>query len=270
MKVIVFMPWYNKKLQKPMRAFASGIPNCEIRDVRQYEDCDIAVIFGLVKKTYSATHTKEVILKKHSGRSLIVMESAFYNRKKYFAIGFSGIHGSADFRSEGASLDRWESMNAPVQPWSNRPKGPMVVCGQLPRDTNVQHTDHVDWCKKTVGYYLKNKIPVLFRPHPRCDDPEIYGVNEKLWDRRKLKHTLKEARGVVIWNSTSGVDAVIAGVPVIAQSHDALSFPVASSTLNPDYLIRPDRDKLFAKIGYAQWTLAEMKEGLPWLHLTRS
>jgi len=269
-KVNVYLPGYNEKLKAVLEAFAEGIPGAELRAMDDYAPSDIAVIFGLVKDSYPQTWPKREILERHEGRSLIVVESAFTLRGQYYAIGFGGIHGGADFRNEDSPNDRWQQMRVRTKRWQRRPKGaPVIVCGQLPRDTNVQETDHIGWVNDTVDYYLERDIPVRFRPHPRIHDPRVYGIPEALWDQQKLGKTLKEARCVVTWNSTTGVDALIAGVPVIACGYGSVSRPMASDRLDPDFLRFPSRRQFFANLGYAQWTLDEMREGLPWRHLTR-
>jgi len=269
MKVTAFYPWYNGKHTKVLYNLTRGIPNANMCDVRKYEECDVAIIFGLVKAAYAPTWYKQKIIDKHKANgTLLVVESAFLNRGKYHAVGWGGIHGNADFKNTNMPGDRWNSFRVKLVDWQKRgPKNPIVVCGQLPRDTNVQDTDHVAWVKETVKYYLSKGIPVRFRPHPRCDDASIYDIPDKLWDRAKIKDTLKTARAVVIYNSTSGIDALRYGVPVIAQGSDAMAAPLASNSLDPKDLIYPDRRQFFFDLAYTQWTQAEMREGATWKHL---
>lgn len=269
--IVVYKAHYNSKLDRVLRAFAAGIPghvNATMGDLRKPKKSKYAVIFGLVKKTYKPTHLKKAVIDLVGLKNVIVLESAFLKRKKYWAAGFGGIHGGADFRAEGKPLDRWKLLDIEPKPWQRRIDGPMVVCGQLPRDTNVQHFDYISWCQETVEYYRSRRIPVVFRPHPRINEPNVYGIPESLFDTNpKLATTLQTARAVVLWNSTSGIDAMLQGVPVIAMGKDALSAPIASTDLDPGKLVYPDRTPLLAKIGYAQWTLNEMLSGKTWKHL---
>jgi len=268
MKVIAYAPQYNEKHTDVLTAFADGAGG-KVRWLEEYEPCDVAVIFGLVKYSFRPTWEKLAILNHHRCRSLIVIESGFTLRGQYWAIGSGGIHGNADFRADNAPDDRWGAMDVDTLPWQRREDGPVIVCGQLPRDTNVQDTDHIRWCRDTVDYYLSKDIPVLFRPHPRIKDASVYGVPEELHDRGKIWRSLETARCVVIWNSTTGVDALINGVPVIACGHGAMAAPMSSSELDLDKLRYPSRQQFFASLGYSQWTLEEMREGLPWRHLSR-
>lgn len=271
MKVIVYKPDYNPKLTTIMKAFAEGVPGAEIRDQRKYKPCDIAVIFGVVKRAYKKTWSKQRILDAHSGRSLIIIESAFVSRGQYWQVGFGGFAGTGDFRNDDMPVDRWLSFNVNSKPWKRRPDGPVVVMGQLPRDTTVQNTDHPKWCRETVRYYESLGQSVLFRPHPRIENAEVYGIPASLHDTRDLQEVLHEARCFVTYNSTTGVDGAVKGVPVIAMDRGSMAWPVANHKLSDIHnLSYPDRDAWLAGLGYSQWSLDEMRAGLPWKHLTRS
>lgn len=276
MKVVVYEPHYNEKHQMVLRALAEGIRACgqdvEVRDLRDYTPCDIAVIFGGMKDAFPPTWPKGEILKRHQGRSLLMVESAFVLRGEYWQIGWGGFAGNADFNLTGDEpIDRWRSFGLRMKPWrKHQAEGPVVVCGQLPHDTQVQDVDHVGWCQSAVEYYQQKGIPVLFRPHPRAKRLSIYGIPERLMDTRKIKETLNEARCFVTWNSTSCVDALRVGVPAITCDPSSIGWPVSRHRLEDvDDLWYPDRTQWLAGLGYAQWNLQEIREGLPWRHLTR-
>jgi len=281
-KVICFEPDYDEKHRTVLRALVAGIPGAEVRPLGAYEPCDVAVIFGLVKRAYKATWAKQAVLDRHpplprgQARRLLVVESAFVRRGDYWAVGWGGINGRADFRSADVPDDRWRAIGVKTRPWRS-PRdvkasrlGPVVVCGQLPRDTNVQDTDHPAWCRHVMAWLAAERIPAVFRPHPRIDDPEVYGIAPALWDTGKIAETLAWARAAVVFNSTSGVDAALAGVPVVAMDCGAFCWPVASHRLEALADPRcPSRRAWLAGLGYSQWSLDEMRAGLPWRHLTR-
>jgi hypothetical protein len=269
MKIIAFEPEYNEKHCDVLRALVAGIPGAEVRTLGEYEPCDIAIIFGAAKDAYPPTWPKREILKKHQGRRLLMVESAFVKRGEYFQVGWNGFAGNADFRNDDMPMDRWEAMGVKTLPWQRR-NGPVVVCGQLPRDTQVQHVDHVGWCRSTVAELRRSGHDVRFRPDPRQNNWSVYHIDRRLIDTRSMDETLADAKCLVTWNSTSAVDALIQGVPVIACHPSSVSYPVATHSIaDINHLRYPSRRNWLAGLGYAQWTLDEMRAGLPWMHLNR-
>lgn len=255
MKVIIYEPDYNEKHRTILRALAAGIPGAQMRPVTSYKPCDVAVIFGGVKKSYPPTWSKRTILDNHKGRSLLMVESGFFRRGEYYQIGWGGAAGHGDFNTgPDTPLDRFHAMQQDrLRPWRLRPNGPVIVCGQLP------DVDHIGWVQKMTQQYP------TFRPHPKTD-VEIYRLPPDVRiDARPLAEVFQDAKCLVTWNSTIATEAAIAGVPTIACDRGSMAWPVAGRfTLD----FTPARAQWLAGLGYSQWTLDEMREGLPWKHLT--
>lgn len=272
-RVAVYFPTYNEKHEAILRDFAAGVPGAVVKPYEQFRpgEADIGVVFGWYKYAFKPTMAKRPIIDYYLSlgkRHLIVVESAFQLRAKYFQVGWDGFAGYADFCNEAMPADRWNGLGLKVTPWQDRPDGPAVVIGQLPRDTQVQDVDHIAWCREAVEEAKRVHGSVIFRPHPRCDDIDIFGIDREIIDLGKLRSTLSKAKCVITWNSTTGVDALIAGVPVVAMEHGSVSWPLASHSIDAP-LVRPTRSQWLAGIGYSQWERHEMREGLPWNHLTR-
>lgn len=275
MRVVIYEPSYNEKHCSVLRNFAAGIPGAIVKKLEEFEpgDGDIGVIFGWYKYAYKPTMAKKPIIDYYRSlgkRRLIIIESGFQLRGQYYQIGWDGFAGHADFVSDGVSPDRWNRMPIRSKPWRDRVPGNVLVIGQLPRDTQVQDVDHIKWCQETVREcrFLFGTKTVVFRPHPKCDGPGIYGIDKRFIEQGKLRESLHKAERVVIWNSTTGVDALLAGVPVVAMDEGAMAWPVASHAL--DHRLKyPSRRQWLASLGYSQWNRLEMRRGAPWLHLTQ-
>lgn len=265
MRVVAFLPEYCSTQAGIVNAIAQGIPGCKIGTLGKYQPCDIAVVLGSVKKAYKPTHAKAEILDRHKGHRLIMIESAFVNRANYYQVGWGGYAGNGDFVSDGVPSDRWDSFGIEVFPW--RKTGDYVlVCGQLLRDTQVQDVDHAKWCRDTVNQLQANGYKVVFRPHPK-EEKKSYGIPAKLFDSGTLDNALDNALATVVWNSTSAIDSIIRGVPVVVGHKSCMAWPMASTSI--DSLRYPSRRQFLAGIGYSQWTLEEMRRGDTWRHLTR-
>ena len=274
MKVRVFEPWYNKGHRTLLRAFAEGIPGAEVCDVRQYQECDDAVIFDMVKDAYEPTQTKAEIIRRHRG-GLLVVEMGYVNRGAggYYSIGWNGINGGADFRNADMPGDRWRGLGVDLKP--SRIPGAntyVVVCGQVPWDVSVQNFAHIKWCRETVEWFLERNVRVCLRPHPKVVNRGVgHGVDAGLISRRDLEVDLMNALSFVTFNSNCGVDAVIDGVPTVAVDRGSMVYGLAHRTIE-DYqqIIADQRRQQWAhNLAYCQWTINEMRAGLPWRHLSR-
>lgn len=269
MTIRVYYPDYNPKHETIMRAVAKGIPGATVHEVKDYQPSDVAVIFGWWKKAYTPTMAKRTIIRGQQANrgKLLVIESAFVQRGLYYQAGWGGFAGNADFRLTGREpLDRWRKIGMDVKQWQFRPQGPVVLMGQLPRDTQVQHFDYRQWARETYKELKRQGGEVLFRPHPKDKEAHLFSIP---CDSRDLNETLRDARAVVTYNSTSAVDAVLAGVPAVACSDSSIAWPVTSHTLNMSQLARPDRTHWLAGLGYSQWTLDEFRNGDAWRWLSR-
>jgi hypothetical protein len=269
--VHVYVPKYNPKHEQILRAVAKGIPGAKVLPLGRYQPSDIAVIFGAYKYTFDKTLPKREILEKHKGRRLLMVESGFVKRGELYQVGWGGFAGNADFNlSSQESLDRWESFNVPVHEWRTPGYGKYaLVMGQLPRDTQVQDTDHREWCRQVVAHYAAIGQPVKFRPHPRAPD-DWFGIpHQYRSEAESLEDALEDTEFVVTYNSTSAVDCVLRGVPVVAVDRGSISWPMASHCYHPGELVRPDRERWLAGLGYSMWGVKEMASGVVWEHLNK-
>lgn len=272
MKVTVYYPTYNEKHERILRDFAAGVPGAEVKRAEDFsrDDGDIGVVFGWYKHAFAPTLAKRPIIEHYTSlgpRRLILVESAFQLRAEYFQVGWDGFAGYADFRNGDCPGDRWGQFGIKAKPWKQDGDYALVI-GQLPRDTQVQDVNHLAWCGWAVQEAARVHGKALFRPHPKVQDPIDYGIDESLIQKGSLKEGLAGAKCVVTWNSTTGVDAVIAGVPVVAMDTGAMAYPMASHSI-AGKLRRPSRRNWLYGLGYSQWKPSEMREGKPWIHLTR-
>lgn len=253
-----------------LNAFAEGL-NCEykIEDLfKGYKSCDIAVTFGVYKRSAKSGQMNGEIFDKHKG-PIVVIELGFVHRDRYFMVGFNGLNGRADFKNENSPPDRWNKLDVQLQ---ERQTGKnIIVCGQKRNDASVQHSKHEKWLQNTVKYILTHsKSPVIFRPHPLENPKKAVRVKFKhlQYSKRPFEEDLKNCKAVVTYNSNSGVEAIIAGVPAFAFDEGSMIWPICNKKLkNIDNPAFPDRIQWANNLAYTQWTMEEMRQGLPQAHL---
>lgn len=227
-----------------------------------YDDPDIAVVFGVYKSKVPISFPRGEIIKKHRQRNkdVIVLETGYVNRgdgeNHYYAAGFNGLNGRADFKNKNMPDAR---LFFDLKPWRNSGSH-VLLCGQVPWDASVEGTDHVAWLNTTYDH-LKRATwrDVIYRPHPDIEKPS-----------EPLEAVLKRSWAVVTFNSNSAVDAVLQGIPVFAFDEGSMAYSVANKDLS--LISEPrlfDRHQWACDLSYSQWTPQEMRDGKTWAHLFR-
>lgn len=272
MKINCFYPSYSEKHTEILEAFAQGC-GANMVPLESYEPCDIAVIFGIHKEAYPPTMAKKPIIDKHNKpKKLIVIESAFTHRGEYYQVAWNGFAGTGDHCAKKSPPDRFNKLCIARQPMTYRKDGKVILCAQLPRDTQVQNFNYIHWVQKTFSALQRKGHDVLFRPHPRDKEIEQFKIHHSFHDTNKrIAKTLLTAKAVVTYNSTSAVDSLICGIPPVASHPSSIAYPVSHNDISQigKTLNEKKIEQWFYDLAYSQWTLDEMREGLTWRHLTK-
>ena len=222
-----------------------------------YEPCDIAVMWGMEKLRFPDSLCRKKIVEDHGDKPFVRMERGYMCREIYENVGLNGMWGYADYRNENSPPDRFRRLGLEIRPWRHS-DGHVLVIGQVPWDTAVQHIDFKDWALKTIKHYEAQGRKVLFRPHPLID--------------RKMTRTLQEdlegAALTVAFTSTSAVESLLAGVPTIVHDPQAICWKLCGKDVISEG-DTPDREQFFYDLAYTQWTHKEIAEGEAWAHLFR-
>ncbi len=235
--------------------------------------CDVAVVFGRGKHRVPASWPREAVIRNQVAhqRPYILLEKGFVKRDEYFHVGWNGHNNNADFRNEGSPPDRWEKLGVELKPWDTG-GDTVLLCGQVPWDSTVEHTDHRLWLRETYRALIRlSDAKVVFRPHPLGPSAaDIFegNLSEVSLSDKDLEADFARAWSIVTYNSTVGTDAAIAGKPVFVENDASMAWPVANrDILDIDVPKRIERQQWANDLAYAQWTLAEMESGECWEHL---
>jgi hypothetical protein len=249
-------------VSKQLVAFSKGLErhghSPEVRLPGHVAPCDLAVTWGVKRR-----------LEMLSGRRALVLERGYLGDRlgKWTSAGFDGLNGFADFLNAGKGPERFDRHYGPdfLKPWRESPKGNLVVImGQVRGDASLRGMNIDLWYRQVAERLQRCGHRVGFRPHPLFKSAL---PNAKVVP---LSGTLEEALGrakwVVTYNSNSGVDSVVAGVPTVTCDAGSMAFPVTGHdpVHEPP---RPDRTAWAARMAWAQWTMDELASGEAWEHL---
>lgn len=176
---------------------------------------------------------------------------SFKNSGKYYQASI----GKIGWLPENAPGDRAWALNTKLGARSNE-DGPIVVCGQVPCDAQhgLSADELVDELKTILARNGLRPEDTYWRPHPQaepCPTPE--GFMPHTGDKHDVLHG---AGQVVVYNSTLGLEALLAGRNVLC--HPSAFYAKEANLWNDGF---DSRQCLLHRVAYAQWTEGEIRSG---------
>ena len=259
----------------------------KVKDPINYPDCDLIFTHGVPKRALSGFGFMNKLFKQQSkrGGSILVMDGGYVKRdsdvgsdKGHYSLGFNGLNGRAKFVCEDMPSNRWDKLGVALKPWrKSGKKDYILVCGQLGRDSSVQHItpSYEKWLQKTV-LKIKNHTSreVIYRPHPKPNPVLLSGTTLSKNLKEPLEKDFKNCHLVVAANSNSLVEASVHGIPALAFDEGSmvwdhcLQAPPNNQGLREIENPRTFNRKIWANnLAYSQWNKQEMASGEAWQHL---
>jgi hypothetical protein len=170
---------------------------------------------------------------------------------------------------------RSRSKKAATAPPSAAPEavklaGSVLVIGQMPHDSShgMNSTQLAEWAEGAfeLAHEFYPDAGVVWRPHPKSAS-----VTPKGFDRVSNPHqetiaeAIEAARLVCVYSSTAGLEALIAGCPVVAWGPSCYRDLCAK----PGEIAEAEHpgveavEALLERIAYTQWSLDELATGEP-------
>lgn len=228
-------------------------------------DGDLLVIWN----RYGDGHGHAERFERAGGR-VIVAENGYCGRdgqgRQYYALSAAWHQQPLiDFVDEGGSVpSRFAALGLEVKPWREGGEH-VLVCAQ--RGFGVRpYCQESRWPGHVANELRKHtKRPIRIRPHP-----EDRNVPPKDRTQRRLEDDLVNCWAVVVWSSTAGVKALLAGVPVFRCGPNFIAEGAARHGIaeieNP---FMGDRLPALERVAYGQWSVEEIEQGLPFKLMQR-
>ena len=234
---------------------------------------DVAVIWSMLWAGRMRPNQEVYATFRRQGKPVIVAEVGMIQRGQTWKIGINGT-GIDSYNFDNLIADRAISLDLKLQPWRN---GSNIVIAMQRQDSEQWHglPPMNQWLESTVAEIRKHSDrPVVIRSHPRsgCNIPPGCLIDRPhftagSYDDFDFNRVLESAHCVVNWNSGPGSQALIAGVPAFVGP-DSLASTIANWNLaqieNPP---RPDRSVWLEQLAHTEWTVEEIKTGLPFRRL---
>ena len=244
--------------------------------INRDEDCDVAVIWSVLWSGRMASNRKIWDSFRQRNRPVVVIEVGGLKRNSTWKIGINGINRDADFANDNFDDQRWPKFNIQFKPW--RKSGDhIIILGQHDASHQwINKPDMAEWIGQQITEIRRyTDRAILVRPHPRS----TFQINEKkftnvtvghpqrdrdTYDDTDFKKILASAWAVVNYSSNPAIESVINGVPVFV-SESSLCYDVGNHSLKDmEQPLMPQREQWANKLAYTEWTVPEIREGLPW------
>jgi hypothetical protein len=195
------------------------------------------------------------------GGTVIVAENGYLGAdetgNQLYALAIGGHNGSGQLAVGGT--ERFAALNIELKPW-REDGGHILVCPNrsFGRPDMIMPATWAADVRKRLAKFTHREIRV--RPHPGNEKP-----------KKPLADDLANAWAVVVWASSAGVQALVAGIPVVCESpywickHAAIPMDEIEA---PG--AKPDRMSALNRLAWAQFSLAEIKSGEAFGHLLRT
>lgn len=204
-----------------------------------------------------------------AGKRVLVMEHGYIgNRNVWTSLGWNGLNGRAQFAPAKDSSRFKKHFSDLLKPWNPAGSYALLV-GQVEGDASLGGIDFRSWATGVAAKIADAfQLPVKFRPHPVAlengQKPNLEGCETI---RGTLAETLGGAAVVVTFSSNAGVDAMLAGKPLVTFDSGAMAYPIAAHDLTIQS--EPPRRQWADELAWRQFNVAEIRSGLAWEHASQ-
>lgn len=194
-----------------------------------------------------------------AGGTVLVAENGYLGAddqgRQHYALSAHGHNGSG---YGPQFIGRFAKLGIQSQPWKTDGES-ILVRGQRGIGTK-EMASPANW-HVNAGRLLKQRqaLPVVVREHPGRHEP-----------RPPIAEDLGRAAGCVIWCSSVGVKALIAGVPVWYDAPHWICEQAGRRLADDPHLANPLRDDglrmaALERMASLQWSVAELESGEPFV-----
>ena len=280
MRVCLYNEYGALNSQEVFNAFRQGLALNGDTEVKSFEEADVVVIWSILFVGRMAPNNEIWVRAKKENKPVVVLEVGALKRGVTWKVGINGINRKATF-VQPFEENRFEKLNLRLSPWKEDRKGAITIFTQRPDSEQWKGMyaveTYVQNLHKEVRKYSNRKI--IVRPHPRdritdwnllsglgmnFSIPKPIGVD--MFDHDDI---FEKTYCAINYSSGPSIQAVMAGIHTLC-SQDSLAFDVSEKIENIETPLNKDRTDWCNMIAHTEWTVDEIKKGIPWCHLKKS
>lgn len=237
----------------------------------QQPTADVAVFYGMADGLRQAFDDYVA-----AGLKAVYVDLGYWHRMVngrsdgYHKVSVNSRHPTAYFQNIKHNDHRARAMGLKIK----EPKGRgqfIMVAGMSGKAAEFEGFAPEEWESRAIGQLSGCGMEVIYRPKPSwAQSTDLTG--ESTQHVRNLVDGFVGCHGVATHHSNVAVDALIEGLPVYCEEGVAsvLSTPsiiALAGTTGKDSLAKADRHQWLSDVAHCQYSLSEMKSGMPIRHL---
>lgn len=256
------------------KAFLDG---CKVNNLTPKENCldaDMAVIWSVL--WYGRLRYNQQVFEhyRRQNKPVFIIEVGALDRGNLWKISVNHINSSGIYPyPKVLNTERPNKLGLTLSPVNQQRNSPILIAAQHQHSLQWENLPETSqWVRdlvKSIRVYSSRDI--ILRPHPRClinvSIPGVYTQSpnklENTYDRYDINFNY---HCVINYSSGPSIQSVIAGTPVITSTA-SLAYPMSFPLEQIENPYLPDRNEWFIKLSYTEWTLDEIKQGIPQRYL---
>ena len=204
------------------------------------------------------------------GKPVLIIEVGNLKRGETWRISLNHINGLGKFNNlTNLDLDRPKKIGVNLKPYLEKRRGEVLIACQHHESLQWEGMPTLaKWTTDTINkirQYTSRRI--IVRPHPRSPFPFsmpniIVEKPSRLPNTYDSFDIFYNYHCVINYNAGPAVQAAIEGVPVLCDD-TSLAAPVSIKWEELENPYLPDREEWFLKLCHTEWTIDEIRQGIP-------
>ena len=235
-------------------AFTTGLENLGFRILAGQPSTPLRHDDVVVTWNVTARSSLSAEMARIGGGAHIVVENGYIGQDEsgwqYYAMALDGHCGSGRWYAPDDS--RLDALQLDFKPWRDTPTRQVLLAAQRGIGSPLMRSPP-HWDTNTLRELTRRGYEGRVRPHPGVDKE---GGTPLLAD-------LEDMEAIVVWSSNCATKALVNGIPAYYTAPHIITAGAAAKLqhIGKHNFTDEARHEAFARLSWAQWTLAEITSG---------
>lgn len=207
------------------------------------------------------------------GKPVVLVDLGYWGRRDggrlsgYHKVSVNDRHPTEYFQRVQHDSSRVDALGLTIAPWRT-PGSAVIVAGMSAKAALVEGFRPSEWEQKTISLLQQiTDRKLIYRPKPSWGEAKPIAGAQYAPGDIDIAQLLSDCHAVVTHHSNVAIDGLILGVPAFCTAGAASPLACSDFTKIDEPIYPEGRHQLVNDLAFCQWTVAEIRLGLPWRHL---